>query len=129
MLKATFILLVGVFLLVFGLSQLGLASEVDIEKLADAIFYAEGGDSASRAYGIMINYEDEAEARQICINTIKNTLFKYRDQRCEDGESDLSCLARRYCPIGAKNDPKGLNKHWKKNVKKLYKKYTGKELK
>jgi hypothetical protein len=28
----------------------------------------------------------------------------------------LESLARRYCPVGADNDPTGLNKHWLKNV-------------
>jgi hypothetical protein len=28
----------------------------------------------------------------------------------------LESLARRYCPVGADNDPNGLNKHWLKNV-------------
>jgi hypothetical protein len=30
---------------------------------------------------------------------------------------DLEAFAARYCPVGASNDPKGLNKHWLKNVK------------
>ena len=29
-------------------------------------------------------------------------------------------LGKRYCPVGAKNDPNGLNKHWIGNVRKLY---------
>lgn len=31
-----------------------------------------------------------------------------------------------YCPIGAKNDPNGLNKYWKTNVKKYYNEYLNK---
>ena len=26
-------------------------------------------------------------------------------------------LGRRYCPVGAENDPQGLNRHWVKNVR------------
>ena len=29
---------------------------------------------------------------------------------------DLEEFAARWCPVGAKNDPKGLNKHWLKNA-------------
>lgn len=29
----------------------------------------------------------------------------------------IEFLASRYCPIGADNDPQGLNKNWVKNVK------------
>jgi hypothetical protein len=29
----------------------------------------------------------------------------------------ITFLGKRYCPVGADNDPNGLNKHWIKNVK------------
>jgi hypothetical protein len=29
----------------------------------------------------------------------------------------IDFLASRYCPIGAKDDPRGLNKNWVKNVR------------
>ena len=29
-------------------------------------------------------------------------------------------LGKRYCPVGADNDPTGLNKHWIKNVRKFH---------
>jgi len=32
-------------------------------------------------------------------------------------------LARRYCPVGADNDPNGLNVNWPKNVKSFYAKF------
>ena len=31
----------------------------------------------------------------------------------------ITFLGRRYCPVGADNDPNGLNKHWIKNVRTL----------
>jgi hypothetical protein len=34
----------------------------------------------------------------------------------------ISYLSKSYCPIGASNDPKGLNKNWVKNVKTFYNK-------
>ena len=32
---------------------------------------------------------------------------------------DVDKFAKRWAPVGAKNDPKGLNKNWAKNVKKF----------
>ena len=117
-----------ILLLLCGVAQAQLQPAINLEALCDAIFWSEGGYKASRLYGIMIPYKDEAEARQICKNTIVNTLYKYRADRCKVGESNIDCLARRYAPIGAKNDPTNLNVHWKKNVRRLYKKYTGEEI-
>lgn len=41
------------------------------EQIANAIYQAEGGKGYD--YGIKsVSYKDEAEARQICLNTIRN---------------------------------------------------------
>jgi len=32
----------------------------------------------------------------------------------------IPLLGNRYCPVGADNDPTGLNRHWVKNVTKFY---------
>jgi hypothetical protein len=86
--------------------------------IADSIFIAEGGHKAQYLYGIRsIPYKDIKDARQICLNTIKNTLVKYRKSRCPNIQDDITCLAKRYAPIGADNDPNNLNKNWVKNVK------------
>ena len=106
--------LVGIFLFLFATTC---QASIDLDRWANAIFKAEGGYKATYLYGIRsISYKDEAEARRICKNTVYNTLVKYRENRCRAGESDIDCMARRYCPINADNDPKGLNKTWKKNV-------------
>jgi hypothetical protein len=36
----------------------------------------------------------------------------------------VTFLGKRYCPIGADNDPNGLNKHWIPNVKKFQKRFA-----
>ncbi len=111
-------------------TSMSYANNIDIEKLADSIFKAEGGYKAEYLYGIRsVSYKDEAEARQICINTINNTLYKYREARCKKEDTDLQCLGRRYCPLDVDNDPKGLNKHWQKNVAYFYKQLTGEAIK
>lgn len=101
---------------IFCLLLISPAEAYTTDQWADAIFKAEGGYSASYLYGIRsVPYKDEAEARQICKNTVYNTLVKYRNERCPES-GDIDCIANRYAPIGADNDPKGLNKNWKKNV-------------
>lgn len=84
-------------------------------QLADAIFKAEGGYKAKYLYGIVsVRYKDEAEARQICLNTVRNNRKRFLKQ---DKYSDyLDFLASRYCPVGCDND-NGTNKYWIKNVK------------
>lgn len=90
---------------------------VDLDRWADAIYLAEGGDKARYSYGIRsIPYSTVSEARRYCKNTVYNTLVKYRKSRCNPDEKDIDCLARRYCPVGASNDKTGINKNWKKNV-------------
>lgn len=77
-------------------------------EIADAIFKAEN--SKSHPYGILEHYE-HTTPRQACINTIKHARKDW------DGEGDfIAFLGSRYAPIGASNDPNGLNKNWVKNV-------------
>ncbi len=84
-------------------------------QIADAIFKAEGGYKATYLYGIRsVKYSDEADARRICKNTIRNQRRRHDNHDC--GLTFIECLSKRYCPIGAKNDPKGLNKYWLRNV-------------
>ena len=86
------------------------------EQLANAIFKAEGGYKARYLYGIVsVKYSNEAEARRICLNTIRNNRARFENQ--EKFDDYLEFLASRYCPIGADNDPRGLNVNWLKNVR------------
>ena len=98
---------------VFLLSPQARASEpINIEKLATAIYHAEN--SKTHPYGILIKYK-HTTPRQACINTIKHALKDW------NGQGDfIEFLGSRYCPVGAKNDPKGLNKYWVKNVHYFY---------
>ena len=76
-----------------------------LDQWADAIYQAEGGASATYLYGIRsVKYKDKIEARAICIRTVERTLYSRRAQRCKVGESDISCLSRRYCPVGSDTD-------------------------
>jgi NRPS condensation-like uncharacterized protein len=94
----------------------GVASADNIcpERLADAIFRAEN--SKSHPYGILTHYK-HTTPRQACINTINHALRDW------NGKGDfIAFLGSRYAPIGAKNDPKGLNKNWVRLVRYFYEK-------
>lgn len=53
--------------------------------------------------------------------TIKKNLERFKNS---DFNGDfIGFLQRRYCPIGAENDPDGLNENWEKNVRFYYNKF------
>jgi hypothetical protein len=86
------------------------------DEIADAIYQAEGGSKAKVPYGILsIKVEGDQEARRICLNTIRNNRVRFANQSIFTDYIEF--LGSRYCPIGADNDPQGLNKNWVKNVK------------
>lgn len=76
----------------------------------EAIRKAEGNDN----YGILAHYKNTSY-RQACINTV---IHKHK-QWLKGGKrgSFLGYLSVRYAPIGANNDPDGLNINWKHNVR------------
>lgn len=85
------------------------------ERIANAIYKAEGGARAKVPYGILsVKVQDEQEARRVCLNTIRNNWQRW----IKAGRigSFIDFLADRYCPLSV--DPVG-NKNWKNNVKKL----------
>jgi len=92
-------------------------------RLADAIYLAEGGAKASRPYGIMAKRRlTEQEARRWCLNTIRSN-WKRWEQAGKPGDF-VDSLAQRYAPVGAANDPRGLNKNWPRNVKRLMERHN-----
>lgn len=108
-----------IFLVVFFLGLMGQLNKAhgapDFERLADAIYRAEGGANTRHPYGILAKYKTTTP-RQACINTCKHAWRDFSGQ-----EKDfLVFLAARYAPIGAANDPKGLNQNWLRNVQKFY---------
>ena len=90
-------------------------SKAQEERLADAIYIAEGGAKTKHPYGILKKYKTTTP-RQACINTIRSNRKRW------DGRGDFVVfLGATYCPINAPNDPKGLNVNWVKNVKANWK--------
>lgn len=83
----------------------------DVNKLANAIYRIEGVDS-KYPYGIKsITTTNKAQARQICITTIRNNHSRWLNQNKE--KYYLFFLADKYCPPSA--DRRG-NLHWRTNV-------------
>lgn len=90
--------------------------EPNWEAYAQAIYQAEGGSKTRFPYGIVsINTHGDKElAHRICLNTIRH---KHRDWVSGGRKGRfLDYLASRYAPVGAENDPTGLNKNWIRNV-------------
>ncbi len=106
-------------LILFGCYQPAYANTIDLDSWADAIYKAEGGRKAVVPYGMFFkgcDWDNVDYCRKIVKNTVQNTLVKYRETRCLPNESDISCMARRYCPLDDPRDTQGLNQYWAKNV-------------
>lgn len=100
-------------LILLSIARCAPAAEIDVTKLADAIYKAEGGEKAKKPFGILSvpcdGYED---CRRICENTIRNNLRRFANYGHKTHPDFLSFLASRYAPVSAHP----LNKNWLKNV-------------
>ncbi len=47
-----------------------------------------------------------------------------KEKYINDGLNTISKIQKRYCPVGASNDPKGLNKYWLNSVLDYYNKFS-----
>lgn len=83
------------------------------DQWADSIYLAEGGAKTRHPYGILAKYKTTTP-RQACINTVRNN-YKRWIKAGRPG-TYLAFLGNRYCPVGAANDPGGLNVNWQRNV-------------
>jgi len=87
------------------------AQETYFNKVADAIFVAEGGRHLTRfPYGVKSMPEGISDPRRVCLNSIRNN---YRRWEAAGKPGDfIEFMGRRYCPPNAHP----LNRHWVKNV-------------
>ena len=97
------------------------ASEVEYsnEAIVNAIWVIEGKHKAQYAYGIRsVKYSSLAEARRICLNTVRNNRVRFAKQNKYTDYLDF--LASRYCPTSGKlsNAEQRLNKYWIGNLRK-----------
>lgn len=94
-----------------------------LSPIVSAIRYAENG-GKGKEYGILHPRVKPTYRSQAgwCAATVQ----KNYDRWVKAGSKGdfISFLGARYCPIGAENDPNGLNKHWIKNVTYYANKFT-----
>jgi hypothetical protein len=92
------------------------AAHPNPERLADAIYRAEGGKKARAPYGVLsVKVRDEAHARRITLNSINNNWTRW-EKAGKPGEF-IKFMGLRWCPPSA--DPQG-HTNWVKNVKAIY---------
>lgn len=95
------------------------AEIVNIEILVDAIKRAEN--SHKHPYGILKPYckpnDPDGQCRKGCRQTVTKWLAKLKYSTADEFIDKFGDV---FCPIGASNDPKGLNANWKKNTKYFY---------
>jgi len=109
--------LITLFMLgIFLWASLAHATDYTNEAYVNAIYKAEGGRNAEYPYGIRSIKCTGEECRRICFNTVKNNRQRYKEYGFKQYPNFIDFLGSRYCPVKAENDPKGLNKNWKKNV-------------
>jgi hypothetical protein len=94
----------------------------ELAPLVVAIRYAENG-GKGKEYGILHKRCPKTYRGQAgwCAATVQ----KNYDRWVKAGKLGdfITFLSKRYCPVGADNDPNGLNQHWVKNVKHFAKKF------
>ena len=85
------------------------------EKMARAIYMAEGSKKAKVPYGILsVKVKGEADARRVCLVSITNNWRRWQASGKTNDFVDF--MADRWCPKSS--DPVG-NKNWKRNVKAI----------
>lgn len=115
---------IKIILLAFSLVGLSAFAQTKEERffnrVVDTIWYVEGGNKTKFPYGIVSikTNGDITKSKRICYNTVKNNYFRWIAAGREGDYFEF--LAKKYAPIGAKNDPKGLNRNWLKNFRFYY---------
>ena len=121
------ILIILLLMSLCGTVYAELPEQYDSERLADAIFIAEGGltNKCQYLYGIRsVHYEDEREARQICLNTINNNKRRFYAKEQTKYKDYLEFLGSRYCPTTGKlsKREREVNGNWLRMVRHFYNK-------
>lgn len=101
-------------------------TQVKEDALVRSIYKAEGSRKASKPYGIMMekcSWDNVSYCKLAAQQTVRNNIKRWK--KADDGRDYLTFLRDRYAPIGANNDPTGLNNHWLNNVKQILGKALG----
>lgn len=94
-----------------------------LNPIVAAIRYAENG-SSGREYGILHPRVKPTYRSQAgwCAATVQKNFTRWlaTNPATKTTKSFITFLGSKYCPVGADNDPTGLNQHWVKNVYHYY---------
>lgn len=88
-------------------------SNAYVERVVEAIYRAEGGRKTRHPYGVLSVKSNDP--RRTCYEVV-NWRYAMWVTMPAPKPDFITYLSRSYCPIGAKNDPRGLNRNWVKNV-------------
>lgn len=69
--------------------------------------------------GKFYSYESNEKGLQSFVNLLKNNYFG-------QGLDTIEKIGAKYCPVGASNDPTGVNQYWVPRVTQYYNNYLGK---
>lgn len=100
-----------------GLNEEQILISVAISKWETGNYTSSAFKSKNNVGGIMCNsglksYDTLEDGINHFLNNLKNNYF-------DIGLNTLDLIQPKYCPVGAKNDPTGLNQHWLNGTKKM----------
>ena len=113
--------------LLLGLSSitkpLNSMSDKFVSHVGEAIKVAENDPTR---YGVRsVKVKSKEEAQKVLDNSVRNNRLRW--EKAGKPGKFVDFMGKRWAPIGAKNDPKGLNKNWPRNVRAALKKRLTKE--
>lgn len=107
-----------------GLNEEQILISIAISKWETGNYTSVAFKEKNNVGGMMCNntlrvYDSLDEGIEAFINNLKNNYF-------DMGLDTLEKIQPKYCPVGASNDPKGLNKYWLDGTNKMYNELKGK---
>ncbi len=101
-----------------------MAEDKRIAHIGEAIKVAEN--DATGRFGIRsVKVGSKREAQRVLDNSVRNNIKRW--EKAGKPGKFIDFMGKRWAPVGAKNDPKGLNKYWAGNVKAALKRRLSKE--
>lgn len=106
-----------------GLNEEQVLISIAISKWETGTYTSEAFHKKNNVGGMMCNnslitYKSLDEGINAFVNNLKNNYF-------DIGLNTLEKIQPKYCPIGAANDPKGLNKHWLSGTNRMLSELKG----
>lgn len=107
-----------------GLNEEQILISIAISKWETGSYTSVAFKEKNNVGGMMCNntlkvFDSLDEGIEAFINNLKNNYF-------DMGLDTLEKIQPKYCPVGADNDPKGLNKYWLDGTNKMYNELKGK---